>query len=343
MRNGVVARSCFMLSIVLCVFVVIPVGGAAAAGDASAQTTVGNLLPGATASIENVSSSGTPTQILQIQLGSSQVATGLSNMAETFSLDQIGWLARLAATTVNQADPEVSGYQVLDSDGQSPSATVDALHGGFVSLNTELDMPLIDTVPASQGLAQLNSNLAVLQSSMPVGSIVSESAQALTVDSLANQYALEANITIGQSSDIANHYGDVIDGLSTGLVGNLALTSIEGLSVEVTTSAGAPVVGFWESTRSQYSVLQFADPSQATGTFETTTTYPDLDGGPPQVETVIGGHQSATKRVLSSVRTTPLTRSGSGDGTIWTVTLIALISLAILAIARWRKRRAVRI
>lgn len=64
----------------------------------------------------------------------------------------------------------------------------------------------------------------------------------------ANQYALEVDITVDEASSLAGHYGDVLQGLRTGLTGDLSATPVEGLSIVVTLADGTPVVGSWEAT-----------------------------------------------------------------------------------------------
>lgn len=280
------------------------VASASVGGDVTA--TVDGLLPGSISSLQSPSSvtSGGPQQLL-IQLSPTEIRSGLSTMAQTFTYNEIGWRARSAASVVAETNPNVTSYSVVASDGSVPPGAFNAFHGGFATIGTPISTPNLDSVSSSLALAQLNSNLTVLNSVLPSGSVISESATVLPVGSSADQFALEADITINQPSALVGHYGDVLDGLTTGLTGDPSLTSIEGLSIVVNATDGTPILGSWQATRSETGTLQFGDPTQSVNALQVTTTFPNLTGGPATEQTALGApivSSKAKSAITGSVR-----------------------------------------
>jgi hypothetical protein len=175
-------------------------------------------------------------------------------------------------------------------------------------------------------MQQLNSNLGVLESTLPVGTIANESTQVLTTGSNANQFALEVDITVGSSS-LSNYFGDFIYGLQTGLTGDPSIASVEGLSIIVTDQDGSPLVGSWVATRSATGTIQFADPSQVPSIMQVTSTFVNLTGGP---STLVGAIGNAHGRSGSVALHSAFGNGRSTEGTtpvIWWTVLILIATL----------------
>jgi hypothetical protein len=283
------------ISAVSCLLLLSSAAFGASGGNESAV--VSSLLPGSSVQIAPLTTaSGASSERLVITLASSDTPSGLTTLQQQFNYEEIGWRAGIAASLVNVADPTVTSYSVETSTGQVPGYAFNEFHGGFSPSGSSLNDPKLDSVASSAAITQMNSNLTVLKSVLSSGSVISADAQVLPVNADGNEFALEVRITVNQASSLQGHLGDVLVGLQTGLIGNMNSTLVEGLSIQVITANGTPVVGSWQETRAQTGTLQFADPSQSSGPLQSTAVYPNLTGGPSPSVAVIGQKVNASVR-----------------------------------------------
>lgn len=283
----------------------------AAPGPANASAVVNDFLPGATATIQSApSTSNSSAEVLAIQLPSSAIPSGQTGLQLQFVYHEIGWKARVAASLVAQGDANVTSYTVTTASGNVPTGAFNDFHGGFATIGAAIGEPELDSVAPTLAMKQLQSNLSALQGAMPPGSVTQAVATMVPSSPSGDQYVLEADVTIDQASSLVGFYGDVLQGLQTGLTGDPSSAVIEGLAIVVTTPDGTPVVGSWQATRSLSGVLQFADPSQASESLQVTTEFPNLTGGPSTAVGALGsGVRTSTGQAGGSA-----IASASSDG-----------------------------
>jgi hypothetical protein len=319
----------------------------ALAAGSSAQVTsiVQSFLPGSSVSVSPATGNGqSGANQLKIELARSEMPSGLTRAKQTVHFEGIGWRANMAASIVYASDPSIIRYEVAAPDGTVPKAAVNDFHGGFEAKDLTVKTPLIDSVSIQKALAQLNSNIAVLSRALPAGSVTSEKAYALRVQGSRNQFALEANITLSSAVDLDGHYGDVLSGLPTGLTGDYSLASVEGLALVVTSSDGTLLVGSWQSTRATGAVLQLGTDAPDVDTFQTTTAFPNLTGGPSTRAVALdaplaGLHSSGSPLALATIKKT---NGGSEDWLlIWS--LAAVLALALVIGRRFVARRSTQV
>lgn len=225
---------------------------------------------------------------LHIQLANGTIPDSPLSKASLFALEDIGWKARLAASAVNNNDPSVKSFVATLGTNAPISDLSNSLHGRFLPLSEMPAMPNLDTISPDLAIKQLRSNVQSLTELLPTGAIVDQKVTLLPIDPSSNQFALSANITVLNRTDVTKFFGDFVNGLSTGLTGSLAQTSVEGLEIVVTFADGAPIVGSWQSTRSATGTLQFGDAANAPTRFQVTGQFQNLTGGPSVEVTAIG-------------------------------------------------------
>lgn len=316
-----------------------------AANTVDISTMVSSVLPGSVVTMQSAGAqSSTPTQGMLVQLSPSAIPSGLTTLEQEFAYEDIGWRVRLVASIANETNPYLTSFSVLPTTGTVPINAQDALHGGIVVGSQPFNNPSLDSVGPSAALSQLQSNLTALKNALPTGSVLSESAVVLPLGSSVNQFALQANVTVDQPSSVAGHYGDVIEGLQTGLIGGPFTSMIEGLEIEVTAADGTPVVGAWESTRSASGTLQFGDPTQATSSMQVTTSFPVLTGGPTTASGALGSpggrsSSNSTSHVGNAIELRSTASNASIIGSWWILGLPIVAFLVFLSRRKFRIRR----
>lgn len=309
---------------------------AAGASSDSAESSVVGANSGSAAgpfSKGGASSAADPT--LQIQLPANAIPANSTPAETQFDYYELAWKAELAAGAVDVTQP-ISGWQVTPSTGTVPSAVSDVMHGSFASGGSSSSDSNLDTMSSATALAQLQSNLAALKQAMPSGTVEQASAQVLPVGTGTDEYALEADVTLAQASDITGHYGDALVGLETGLLGDPSTSPIEGIAVNVVAADGAPIASEWNSTRSGIGTTDFADPSAVPSALAVTTTFPDTTGIPAIKAEVTGAARSVSTKTHSVaasrvIRLTPAHRTASGATSPWIFAAITGGALLLLA------------
>ncbi len=248
---------------------------------------VNSLIPGSTSDVRTAVQDVSGEE-LHIQLANGTIPSSLSNKATLFALEDIGWKARLAASAVNENDPTVSSFVALLGANSPTGDFSNFLHGGFLPSSEMPAMPNLDTISTDLAIKQLRANVQTLTELLPTRTIVKQEVTLLPINPSSNEFALSANITILSGTDVTKYFGDFVNGLSTGLTGDLAQTSVEGLEIVVTFADGTPIVGSWQSTRSATGTLQFGDTATAPTQFQETGQFQNLTGGPSVEVTAIG-------------------------------------------------------
>jgi len=321
---------------------------AAGVSSGSARSSILNAASGSAAgpfSKGGTSSAADPT--LEVQLPANAIPANSTPTEAQFDYYELAWKAELAAGAVDGTQP-ISGWQVTPSTGTVPPQVSDVMHGSSASEGSSSSDPNLDTMSSTTALAQLQSNLAAFKQTMPSGTVEQASAQVVPVGTGTDEYALQADVTLAQASDITGHYGDALVGLETGLLDDLATSPIEGIAVNVVAADGVPIASEWNSTRSGVGTTDFADPSAVPSALTVTTTFPDTTGI-PAIETeatgAAGSVSPKTPSVAASrvVRLGPAHRTASGATSPWIFAAIAGGALLLLAsgfsVARLLRRR----
>ena len=200
---------------------------------------VDSLLPEATVTV--TASTTTPSaSTLSIQIPPNLNPVANSSAAQqNATYAEIGWKTEMATAIAATVDPAINSYSLSSSDGSVPSAAYNYYHGYIRSPSATSMDPRLDSISQAEAVQQLTSNINVLTSGLPAGSIDSSVVKVLPIGSSVSQFALQANIVISDSSVVTGRAGDFLEGLDTGLTGSLTSSLIEGLAIDVTTETGA--------------------------------------------------------------------------------------------------------
>jgi hypothetical protein len=263
------------------------------------STVVTATLPGASGTLVTDGDSGgvvggvpSPGQKdLSIRLSTGDTVPIDPARAQFFFADR-GWRAGLASGLIGQQDATVVSYHVTDASGVVPGGAeneyseVIRIQGG-TSLAAEPSNP-----PIATAKAQLDSNVATLQSLAPAGTYDSITSPRIDVDPSTNSYAYAVTLQSSKPvADLVPELGNVLNGLQTGLVGN-EQPLIDGLSI-VLKSNGQPIAGSWINARTGEGTELFDGTIDIPNVLNVTGTFPNLTGGPPTAASVTSQPGSA--------------------------------------------------
>jgi hypothetical protein len=282
---------------------------------------------------------------LTIALPASAIPDGETAMQSDFLYQELGWQAQIKAGAVDATTP-VSNYSVTTSVGTVPDGATNYFHGTFLDAASPGSDGGLDTIPQATAIQQAQSNTSTFEGVLPSGSVTNADVNVLPVGSGTDEYALEIDVTLNSSADLAGHYGDALVGLATGLDSSFSNDPLEGLAIKITAADGTPILGAWNSTRLQSGNMAFADPSAATGAMSVSTAYPDLTGLPAATTEDLGSPMgrpskasAAHKKSQSSSSLTQVSSGGGSNTTLWVV-IAALVTIGLAGAAAYLTRRA---
>lgn len=211
----------------------------------------------------------------------------------SFATAELGWKAAVAAALAGATDPSIVGYTVMVPGATFTTAQQASLTGqirGAAGLGEHSSLPKIGTVPLTSLVGQLQSNVKVLESALPSGTVLASNIVSIPLNASDDDYALEVDLKVTKLAALQDYEGDIVDGLGTGLVGGPTAPA-EGLAIDVVDQQGLRA-GWWSAVRAGTGSA-LADPQiTLTGGAETAT-YPNLTGGPAPTVSVPGGGGSA--------------------------------------------------
>jgi hypothetical protein len=240
---------------------------------------VGRAIPGATVSY-GPHQYGPPGAItLDIREPSSTRPPSGTKLERSFAYTQRGWVASMAAYLAATRNPRIRAYQLLPPTGHPTQAMNDYYQGPVSGDPTDKrvgDLKL-DSLRLTKAIKQVRATLRVLRSVLPSHAVRHVTVDVISLDPLRREYALSISLTVGSAHDLDRHIGDLVLGVDSGLIDGPE-SLIEGVAMVASTRA-QPLVGAWSTIRNETGSLEFAPFIHYT-CFETTTTFPDLTGGP---------------------------------------------------------------
>jgi hypothetical protein len=208
--------------------------------------------------------------------------------ADVLPLAELGWKAHLVGGVAAADNARILSFSVT-WPGQSAAQAGALSHMVRTEPGADLAgrFPRLGTVALPTARKQLASNLDVLDSALPPGTVKVARVVTVPVDASRGLFALEARIKVTRLDALTPHLGDVVDGLATGLVGDDTAV-VEGLAIDVVDEQGARA-GWWRTERTQ-SGFGVPGPTQPQGQVAPVDTdFPNLTGGPATIQSVSGG------------------------------------------------------
>jgi hypothetical protein len=302
---------------------------------AAASAAVQNVLPGSTSTLVSTSllpagfaNAGIPSlgpasapggiaQQLQITVpaidftptGSSSAALAAPPSPGIEATDsaagELGWYAALAAALAGLSNTNIGNYAVT-VPGQTLTAAEQASLQGMIRLAVggpeNQTLPNIGTVPYQTLLAQLQSNLKVLEGVLPQGTVLGSDAFSVPLNASADDYGFEIDLKVSSLAALQGYVGDIVNGLGTGLTGGSTAPS-EGLAINVVDAQGRRA-GWWSAGRAG-SGSAIGDPVLPVAGGTETTTFPNLTSGPAPTASASGvgaGQAKVTGYALNPTR-----------------------------------------
>jgi hypothetical protein len=201
---------------------------------------------------------------------------------KTETYDDVAWRLQLLAPLAAKISRRMVGYQLTyphHDRGVPRSVAQDSLHGAIVrsgpfANNTKY--PKIDSI--SYALARRQAVASIRTLSRALGQqLMGYKIGELSLER-SRQFAISISITVRNAKALRGHLADVVDGLSTGLVGG-SESLVEGLAAIVRVRRD-PVVGAWSDIRSNDGSVLFSRSVNAHRVMKTTVSFRDLTGGP---------------------------------------------------------------
>lgn len=232
-------------------------GGVAASPDAALLASyTGSAIPGARSTL--VTSNRTGGKELVVTLPAD--AAGESPDRSQAQVAHLGWLTGLVASSAATDQPDLTDFAARERDGSVPPGGANLWDGAVrVSPGSDPSSPSssLDSVTVDVALRQMDANLAVLRKGLGE-LLVSDDAGIASTDPKANRFGVTVDLQVTRMSDVTPFFGDIFDGLATGLVGGTD-PLIEGMAIRVTDTDGL-AAGVWRLPRIGLGSVAF-DPS----------------------------------------------------------------------------------
>jgi hypothetical protein len=220
---------------------------------------------------------------------------------------ELGWKAALVAATAGLSDVDIVSYQLTEFGRTFTPSEENYVTGQLrkqAGAGEYQASPGIGTVPLTAMTAQLASNVSVLESALPPGTVLGTQQDVIPVDPAANAFAFEVNLRVTNLASLQDYEGDLVNGLSTGLVGSPAAPA-EGLAINVVDSQG--LRASWWSAERAGTGMGVSDPALPSTGGSETVTFPDITGGPAATSFGTGGS-------VGAAYPSPSRQRGSGAG-----------------------------
>jgi hypothetical protein len=274
---------------------------------------------------------------LNIQLGS-PTASG-SARENVFRWSEVMWQADAAAALASTIDPAIDAFQITEPDGSTPAGAANFMRGSVRGnpTNSAIDEPSLDTISPAIASRQMQSNISALTAAMEPGAITAATVDTTPFGNSSDQFLVDVKVSLDSVADLEGFYGDLVDGLQTGLVGG-GDSLVEGLEVQVSVN-GQPELGVWTDPRGGLGALQLDPSLTPPDAYVPTATYKDLTNGPSTSSSVVGAQASITPAKRRSLASAQKSARSSNHGHSWLVWFALILLAAGAAIQYWRSRQ----
>lgn len=259
----------------------------ASAGTSSAigSGPVSALLPGATVRTEP---GPADAEHLAISLPGGDSGTTVDPTDANFWTAEVRWRAAMATAVTAEQNPQIVGFQVDPgievAEADNSLAPLEVIKENPAAPTLASEQPRLGSVGLEEAKQQLQSNADMLLSA---DLAVSVDLTPITIDDGWNAVALVAvvNVTKLPSDEMGAFLGNVLNGMSTGLVsgeGDL----IDGLAV-IAEANDAPVAASFYSSRAGTTQMLAGNGVTLPGVLQPTLEFKNLTGGPPTQTTLL--------------------------------------------------------
>ncbi len=221
-------------------------GGVVASSEAALlDSYAGGAIPGARSTLVTSSRSGGKELVVTLPAD----AVGEPPDRPQVQVAHLGWLTGLIASSAASDQPDLTDFATRESDGSTPPGSANFWEGAVrLSPGSDLssESSSLDGVTTDVALRQTDANLAVLRNGLGE-LLVSDHAGIVSIDPKANRFAVTVDLQVTRMSDVTRFFGDIFDGLATGLVGGTD-PLIEGMAIRVTDADGL-AAGVWRLPR----------------------------------------------------------------------------------------------
>lgn len=233
-----------------------------------------------------------------------------ASVEQQFDYANIGWVLSMVSATVAQTEPELTSYRATIA-GSVPDAAGDGLQG-VVRLSPGDDltagMTQLASISQQAAIGQLQANLTTLRNGLASPQLAGQLGQAVVtvvpINKSGTQFALAFDLTVQNLPALESQFGNILDGLATGLTGGQTAT-IEGLTINVHDANGARISS-WQAPRAQTGELLATSGIDLPSTMVVTLPFTSVTGGPAPASSAFGAAGG------SSALSKPITvRSGS--------------------------------
>jgi hypothetical protein len=201
--------------------------------------------------------------------------------SDPFAYGDLSWRASMIAASVATDRPELGEYRLAAPSAIQvtvPSAALGLVQGSLPPAEEAAKLTRLGTVSADAALAQMKSNLEVLQGALPPGTLRSTELEIVPVDSSRDRFAIAVVLDTESRDALIKQIGDVTVGLQTGLVGGVEAT-VEGLSITAT-EGGEPILASWIAARAMAGTTMVAPGIDPPPVQSTSVDFPNLTDGP---------------------------------------------------------------
>jgi hypothetical protein len=305
--------------LVMLAVVTVVVLRSANSGAASTATTIDGLQAQVQATIPGGASAEITPSWRGEELGGEQLVLTPSResaekkAADPFAYGDLAWRAEMLAASLATQIPDLRGYQLAAPDGLEiavPPSALGLVQGSLPSPEAAAKLTDLGSIPESEALKQMASNLEVLERAMPSPAVSSTEVGVVPVDAASGRFALAVTVGTEAGEALLERSGDVLVGLQTGLVGSPD-ANVEGLAITVV-EAGRPLAASWIATRAMAGTTMLAPGIELPAVQSTDVEFPNLTGG-PEVEASGVGDESG----LPSLPTSERIRLSSGGRSIY--------------------------
>jgi len=202
---------------------------------------------------------------------------------------ELGWKAAVVAGLAGVRDRKIVYYQLTERRHRFTSFETGYLSGqlrAYPGASEYGGFPNIGAVPLRILSKQLRSNVRVLKRALPGGTVLGSEQLVIPVDGRADDYAFEVDLKVANLASLRRYQGDMVCGLSTGLVGGPTATS-EGLAINVVDSRGRRA-SWWSAERAETG-MGISDHVLGSPGGAETVKFPDITGGPAATGFASGG------------------------------------------------------
>jgi hypothetical protein len=289
--------------------------------DSGAASTAGEV-DGLQAQVQAAIPGGASAEITPIwrgdELGGEQLVLTPSRgnvekkAADPFAYGDLAWRAEMLAASLATQVADLRGYRLAPPDGLEvsvPPAALGLVQGSLPAPEAAAKLADLGSISEKEALAQMASNLEVLESAIAAPAITSTDVNVVPIDAPRGRFALSVTVGTEAGEALMERSGDVMVGLQTGLVGDVH-ANVEGLAITVV-ERGAPLAASWIATRAMAGTTMLSPGLELAPVQGLDVEFPNLTGGPDVEASGLGAASE-----LPSLPTSERIQLSSGGRTI---------------------------